>query len=195
LIVKKLALPIILILIALYYFAGSSNPPLIFPDPKTSEYSLPYPSGLKYELFQTYCENSGHRNRLAYDFEMPIGAEITASRSGVVTVVENSFSDEDHTTGHNNRVVIRHADESLAWYAHLKQGSIIVNPNDSVNVGQKIGECGNSGRTGSVPHLHFEVFREHLYNYSDAIPISFNNLMGKLDTSGMLVSGEWYQSK
>lgn len=165
-----------------------------FPDPETSPYVLPYPVGVSCRLFQSYNNHRGHKNRLAYDFSMPVGSPITAARSGVVVVVENDFRDNDHTPGHNNRVVIRHADSTLAWYAHLKQGSVLVQVADSIRTGQQLGSCGLSGRSGGISHLHFEVFRRQLYKYSDAIPISFRNLSGEVDSRGMLIHAKVYEA-
>jgi murein DD-endopeptidase MepM/ murein hydrolase activator NlpD len=167
---------------------------LIFPDKKSSPYILPYPPGKSYSIFMGYCTPSGHRNRLAYDFKMPFSAEITNSRPGVVVEIQNDYSDEDNKAGHNNRVLIQHDDYSIAWYAHLKQGSIQLSVGDTLDYGDMIGLCGTSGRSGNVPHLHFEVFKNIKYDYSDAIPVSFKNLKGKLDARGALIQFEYYEA-
>lgn len=167
---------------------------IIFPDPQTSEYVLPYPVGSTAKIFQSYCNRDGHRGRLAYDFSLLLGAPITASRAGIVQAIENNFEDNDHTPGHNNRVVIRHSDSTLAWYAHLQRHSVTVDLKDNVIAGDTLGFCGLSGRSGAVPHLHFEVFNRQLYNYSDAIPISFRNVEGIVDSSGMLIVGASYMA-
>ena len=124
-----------------------------FPDQDLSPYILPYPPGKSYSLFQGYCEAPGHRNRLAYDFKMPFGAQITNSRRGVVIELLNDFDDDDHRAGHNNRVLIRHDDGSIAWYGHLKKASVRVSLGDSVDYGKIIGLCGTSGRSGNAAHL------------------------------------------
>lgn len=55
---------------------------------------------------------------------------------------------------YGNMVVIRHADDRFTLYAHLS--AIDVTAGDTVRVGEKIGEIGQTGAaTGS--HLHFEV--------------------------------------
>ena len=165
---------------------------ITFPDQSTSPYILPFPAGKSYSLYQGYCIAPGHRNRLAYDFRIPVGAEITNSRPGVVIEIQNDFADDDNLAGHNNRVVIQHKDGSIAWYAHLKNRSICVALGDTVDYGELIGLCGTSGRSGNVPHLHFEVFKKYKYDYADAIPISFNNLSGHVDHSGALINSEIY---
>ena len=50
--------------------------------------------------------------------------------------------------------MIQHAEKEYSLLAHLKPGSICVRTGQQVNLGEKIGECGNSGNT-SEPHLHF----------------------------------------
>jgi murein DD-endopeptidase MepM/ murein hydrolase activator NlpD len=55
----------------------------------------------------------------AYDFLMPIGAEIVASRDGIVVLLEEQYSDDDHSNGHENFVDVRHADGTEAQYVHL----------------------------------------------------------------------------
>jgi outer membrane protein assembly factor BamB len=185
-----------LLFISIIIFNGCNSrcDDLVFPDKVSSPYILPYPPGKTYSLFQGYCKPSGHRNRLAYDFKMPIGAEITNSRPGVVIEIQDDYSDDDNKAGHNNRVLIQHEDGSIAWYAHLKQGSIHLSVGDTLEYGDLIGLCGTSGRSGNVPHLHFEVFNKFKYEYDDAVPISFNNIKGKLDERGGLIQDEYYTS-
>jgi len=151
---------------------------LTFQAPENSPYILPYPIGQVCELSQSYCSPWGHKNRLAYDIKMDIGQVITASRPGVVIETKNAFPDTDHQPGHNNRVVIKHVDGSLAWYAHLQQKNVYVNVGETLSYGDTLGKCGQSGRSGAIPHLHFEVFAARLYDYTDALPVSFSNIEG-----------------
>lgn len=55
-----------------------------------------------------------------------------------------------------NHVLIRHRHDEFSLLAHLRKGSVSVAVGDSVRVGQKIGECGNSGHS-TQPHLHFHI--------------------------------------
>lgn len=162
--------------------------------PSASEYILPYSVGQSSEIFQSYCAFTGHRNRLAYDFRMPRGAAITAARSGVVVEIVNDYRDDDNAAGHNNRVLIRHRDNTVAWYAHLQKGSVLVGVGDRVGAAQPIGSCGTSGRSGNIPHLHFEVFQSIPYRYSDAIPINFRNVSGETDSLGVLITERTYKA-
>ena len=168
---------------------------LEFPAPENSSYVLPYPAGESYLVSQSYCNpRGGHRNRIAFDFKMPMGARITASRAGEVVEVVEHYEDGDLRRGHNNRILIKHEDGSLAWYAHLQQQSVLVEVGDRVVAGQPIGACGNTGHTGNLPHLHFEVFRRQAYVYSDAVAVSFRNAGGPLDERGGLVALRTYEA-
>lgn len=176
--------------VALGFIGCNSNcDSLVFQPPEESAYILPYPAGQICELSLTYCSPRGHRNRLAYDIKMDIGQVVTTSRPGTVIEIKNNFSDSDHKPGHNNRVVIKHDDGSLAWYAHLQQHSVIINMGESLNYGDTLARCGQSGRSGKIPHLHFEVFSSRLYDYSDAIPITFSNIENPPDHKKALPIG------
>jgi murein DD-endopeptidase MepM/ murein hydrolase activator NlpD len=56
-----------------------------------------------------------------------------------------------------NAVYVMHADGSVAWYGHMKAGSLTPkNIGESVAVGEYLGLVGSSGYS-TGPHLHFEV--------------------------------------
>jgi len=59
-----------------------------------------------------------------------------------------------YKSGYGNTVEIKHGRTVLTRYAHLKQ--LLVNTGQRVNVDDKIGLIGNSGRS-TGPHLHLEV--------------------------------------
>ena len=54
-----------------------------------------------------------------------------------------------------NHVVIDHGEE-YSLLAHLQEGSVAVEPGDQVDVGQRVGRCGNSGNA-TEPHLHYQL--------------------------------------
>lgn len=163
-------------------FAG-----LVFPPAERSPYVLPYPVGEASGASQSYgnpCD--GHRNRVTIDFKMPMGASITASRGGEFIAVVEQFLDGDLTRGHNNRVLIQHEDGTIAWYADLRQDSVIVDGGGQVVAGQSIAQCGNNG---NLRHLQFEVFHRRVVDHDDAVPVSFRYARGSLDERGGLVAG------
>jgi hypothetical protein len=61
-----------------------------------------------------------------------------------------------------NGVVIDHGEGWQTMYCHLKKNSIVVNKNNTVKTGQKIGQVGHSGYV-EFPHLHIGVMRNDVW--------------------------------
>jgi murein DD-endopeptidase MepM/ murein hydrolase activator NlpD len=152
--------------------AGECGP---YPSQVASAYLLPYPGGTSYVVGQGNCTDGSHREgspvQYAYDFLMPIGAEIVASRDGIVVLLEEQYSDDDHSNGHENFVDVRHADGTEAQYVHLTTNGVEVALGDAVHAGQVIGRSGSSGNS-SAPHLHFHVLGAQSRT---SVPITFRN--------------------
>jgi hypothetical protein len=55
-----------------------------------------------------------------------------------------------------NYVIVLHDDGTRSKYWHMKKGSVLVAPGDTVKRGDALGLIGSSG-ISSFPHLHFEV--------------------------------------
>jgi murein DD-endopeptidase MepM/ murein hydrolase activator NlpD len=56
-----------------------------------------------------------------------------------------------------NAVYVQHADRSVAWYGHMKSGTVTSKPiGATVEAGETLGFVGSSGAS-SGPHLHFEL--------------------------------------
>lgn len=124
-------------------------------------------------------ENKGDKNVLE-DYAC-FGAALVAPVAGEVVVAIDSYEDQpiggsDPKNPAGNHVVIKMDETHYALLAHMKQESVTVSVGDRVTVGQKLGECGNSGNT-SGPHLHFQIqrypdlFAKDGYTY----PVKFNN--------------------
>lgn len=61
-----------------------------------------------------------------------------------------------------NHVLVQ-GEPGIALYAHLRQGSVLVDKGQAVHAGQRLGKVGNSGNS-TMPHLHFHVMdREDLW--------------------------------
>lgn len=122
-----------------------------------SAYVLPYPVGDAYEVNQANCSGFGHSGawRYGYDFIMPIGSTVTASRDGVVTESIGRFEDGDGSG--TNLVIVEHADGTSMLYSHFTLHGNLVAVGDEVRTGQPIGLSGNSGFTGGLPHLHVSL--------------------------------------
>ena len=54
----------------------------VFPEPSTSAYCLPFATGSSYSVSQAYCSPppGSHQTRFAWDFDMPVGTEISSAR-------------------------------------------------------------------------------------------------------------------
>ena len=88
--------------------------------------------------------------------------EIIAAAAG--TIVYKSDGNFDHDCDRNlasadwNAVYVQHDDGSMAWYGHMKSGSLTPKPVGArVAVGEFLGNVGSSGYS-TAPHLHFEVY-------------------------------------
>ena len=124
-------------------------------------------------LVQDYsCSNSTYGDHVGTDYSLigdngaiDTGFDVVAAAAGTVLSTEDGYF--DHCTdcggaqcglsfgnGFANQVYIDHG-TYRAMYGHMRTGSIAVEPGDTVECGQKIGQVGSSGcSTGA--HLHFE---------------------------------------
>jgi murein DD-endopeptidase MepM/ murein hydrolase activator NlpD len=165
----------------------------VFGEPGNSAYCLPFPEGTSTTVTQAYCSPTGrsHEGRFAYDFQCEPGDVIVAAQEGVVFTIGETWPDDDPVSGHENRVLIRQADGTMAFYAHFQQWSVTVNAGDTVSAGQLLGLCGTSG-TPSHAHLHFEVFEGAAYQWDEGVPVNFRNAQGRFDSRGGLGVDETY---
>ena len=150
-----------------------------------SPYKLPWKEGVKRFVSQGNNSFTSHRelHHYAWDFWMPIGTEILASRGGTVTKVIQHF---DGIGLDSNYIYIQHDDKTVAMYAHIKKDGSLIKQGETVTQGQPIALSGMVGQTLN-PHLHFVVFNQDL---TKSLPISFNDL-----NKGIPMAGSFYQSK
>jgi murein DD-endopeptidase MepM/ murein hydrolase activator NlpD len=130
-----------------------------FPDSASSPYVLPFGVGQRFgvtKTFDHYTPGNKGVGLYAIDLAMPMGTAVHAIRAGIAVAVEEGFSDDDHADFHENWVMIRHADDTVGRYIHLKMNGAAVAVGASVTQGQVIGYSGNSGAS-TGPHLHFDV--------------------------------------
>jgi murein DD-endopeptidase MepM/ murein hydrolase activator NlpD len=157
----------------------------LFPESRLSAYVVPFAIGARWQVSRTfshYLASNGGVGLYAIDIIMPIGTPIHAIRAGRVVAVEERFADTDTATYHENWVMIRHADSTVARYIHLTPGGALVDVGDVVRQGQRVALSGNSGSTGG-PHLHLDVQRcgpnlPPNYNRRPCgytVPLSFRN--------------------
>lgn len=111
------------------------------------------------------------------------GAPVHAVAEGtVVTVVDNLPEQVPTKTPSGlpldqyggNHVIQDLGDGTYAFYAHLKPGSITVQPGDTLTTGQQIGAVGNSGNS-DAPHLHFHLMDNPDFLAADGVPFVINS--------------------
>ena len=149
-----------------------------YPDESTSPYVLPYEVGTSSFVSQGNCTNGSHRtgtpDQYGYDFLMPIGTLLIASRAGTVTLALDTFADNTGIPGEENVVGITHSDGSVALYFHIAQNGSTVALQQTVSIGDIIALSGNSGNS-TEPHLHFVVTGPPGTGGVGTVPITFNN--------------------
>lgn len=168
-----------------------------FGPPTASPYCLPFAEGSAYAVVQSYCAPppGSHVTRFAYDFNLPMGTEVLNAREGVVVELREHWPDDNRTGGQENMVSLRHADETISLYIHMKQDGVLVELGDTVPRGGLLGWSGASGDPTGYPHLHFMVcLRGGICSSPNEVtlPVNFNNAIGPLDSNQGLVVGETY---
>ena len=140
--------------------------------------------------------HSGDGQQFGWDFALPEGAPVLASRAGTVGLAAGSWS-PDHCGGlapvedpppgylvdaamgnQANLVRVDHGDGTSALYLHLQEVSpgILAKARDHgpVAQGEVLGLSGKTGLTGCVPHLHFQVETTVPADwFTDSVPARF----------------------
>ena len=138
---------------------------------------------------RTYREN-GMNNENYYAFSK----EVVAPANGqVVKVVDgikdNTPGDMNESQPAGNYIVIKHSADEYSLVAHFKQNSIRIKEGETVQQGQIIGLCGNSGNS-SEPHIHFQVMDSPDLHNCKSICIRFTDgsqpIQGDVVTQGQL---------
>lgn len=99
-----------------------------------------------------YVRRRGRRRlHRGIDVGAPAGTSIRSVQRGLVAYSDNTIQ------GYGNMMLIVHADETVAWYAHSRANYAFAG--QVVQRGQIIGEVGATGLAQGA-HLHFELRRE-----------------------------------
>ena len=111
---------------------------------------VPISSWFGYRVAPCAACSSDHKG---LDMNPGFGTPIQAMADGVVTEVGNPSGE------YGVYAIIDHVIDGQRYrsvYAHMDYGSLAVQPGDRVQVGDLVGQVGNSGLS-TGPHLHFEV--------------------------------------
>ncbi|MCB0383197.1 MAG: peptidoglycan DD-metalloendopeptidase family protein [Psychroserpens sp.] len=119
---------------------------------------------------RSYDTNSGYNHQGVDMFTWPFGwkmmdndeVEIIAGAPGQIVFKRDGEFDRSCNFNNNvwNTVYVQHSDGSIAFYGHMKNGSLTSkNVGDMVSEGEYLGIVGSSGNS-TGPHLHFEVFTD-----------------------------------
>ncbi len=107
--------------------------------------------------------------------------EIIAAAPGQIIAKGDGQYDRSCSFNNNpwNAVYIQHSDGSIAWYGHMKNGSVTTkNVGEMVALGEVLGVVGSSGNS-TGPHLHFEVYTDDSFaQLIDPFAGSCNSLNG-----------------
>jgi murein DD-endopeptidase MepM/ murein hydrolase activator NlpD len=144
-----------------------------YPGARPSPYRLPWTAGETHLCVQSNRGIVSHRgwDEFAYDFAMPVGTDVRASRAGkVIKVVDSNDGHGYHWP--NNLITIQHDDGTQASYLHLKKDGSRVKAGDVVAQGQVIAASGHVGNS-MLPHLHFHVTDK---DRKSTQPISFTDV-------------------
>jgi murein DD-endopeptidase MepM/ murein hydrolase activator NlpD len=118
---------------------------------------------------RTYDETNGYNHAGTDIFTWPFtwqkmdrnAVEVIAGAAGTIIGKWDGEPDKSCTFCTNcewNAVYIRHADGSVAWYGHLKAGSLTSKAvGETVAQGEYLAVVGSSGKS-TGPHLHLELY-------------------------------------
>ncbi len=76
-----------------------------------------------------------------------------------------------------NSVSLRREDGTVVSVCHLRRGSVAVRPGQAVRVGDRLGECGNSGNS-TQPHVHVQVNDSIDWEHCRGLPMAFRRPAG-----------------
>jgi hypothetical protein len=86
------------------------------------------------------------------------GAPVYAPLAGLVVEAENERG-QGSPEAEGNIVIIRNAEGTEVWLAHLRRGSVRVKKGERVSRGAPVAECGSTGSAESA-HLHIHAQRD-----------------------------------
>ena len=128
------------------------------------------------------------------------GEPVIAPGTGTVIAVVDGLPDNlpgvmDPKNPPGNHVWIDLGNDEIALLAHLQKNSVAVEAGESVDKGDIVGRCGNSGNT-TEPHIHFHIQDEPGFGKGRGKPAFFTNYLanGQVVARGEPRRGERVQN-
>jgi hypothetical protein len=151
--------------------------------PPPSGYLLPLTCGYNARVSQGNNGSFSHTgmSAWAFDFAIPRGTVLVASRAGTVRRIKNDIRPGDpcwENGGYDcrnnvNYVVLSHDDGTDTVYLHLDEAGVAVGA--TVAMGQYIGLSGSTGYS-TGPHLHWQRMERCTSWWCQSIPVSFDDV-------------------
>jgi hypothetical protein len=105
----------------------------------------------------------------------PAGGKVVEARDGVADNtpgIEHMNAEEPL----GNYIILDHRNGEFSFLAHLQHGTVAVQQGDTVEVGQLLGLCGNSGHS-SEAHLHYHLQTTAVFQQGEGLPAQFHAYM------------------
>lgn len=110
-------------------------------------------------------------NKDYYCYGYPVLAPAAGTVVRAINNVPENRPGERGTAG-GNGVVIDHGFGEFSALWHMIPGSVKVKPGDKVELGQELGQVGNSGRS-TGPHIHYHVSNNEMGDEGIGLPAPF----------------------
>ena len=132
-------------------------------------------------------DGDGKRVEQYYGF----GEDVLAVADGTVVSIRDGMPDQapfavmvpkSKSDYGGNNLILEIAPKVFAWYAHLRQGSLLVKVGDAVKAGTPIAKLGNTGPSEG-PHLHLGLIDKPDAIAGRSLPFVFDSftLVGAID--------------
>lgn len=154
-----------------------------------------------------YSHNTFSSRRVNYDmcysadFALPVGAEISATRDGVIKwlipgngEVYTGIDPEEGRKVRAATIILEHPDvvrsgrRVYSYFQHLDPDSFRFEMGDSVRSGQPLARTGLTGWIGEIPHLHLSTFHHSSDPSLQTVPFSIEGYDGPLEDKDVIAN-------
>ena len=147
---------------------------------------------------RTYDTDAGYNHAgidyflwpFSWDLMAEGAVKIVAAAPGMIVSKTDGGFDQNCAFNNSvwNAVYVRHDDGSIAWYGHMKNGSLTDKGlGDMVEAGEFLGLVGSSGNS-TGPHLHFEIYKSQPFTRVNLIEPHEGNC-------NLLNNNNWWESQ